>query len=91
MVARHDGFVELYTYDLDKGRGGDFSRRCFAKGNCRQLKRRQTAVCDSGKSRDCDQVVRKYLGRWYVPFSRKTRTGYDLYGEDRAMRNKFTR
>lgn len=67
--AHHNGFIELHLCDVKKC-GGEISQSCFRKGACRQLKRARHKACDSGFSKLCGPIDRKFPGRWYLPCSR---------------------
>lgn len=67
IVAHHNGFVQYHICDVSKC-GGEISEDCFLKkGACHKLRREPTRECDSGKSRFCAPIDRRYPSRWYLP------------------------
>lgn len=69
IVAHHNGFMELHVCNVRKC-GGEISENCFRQGHCQQLQRAPNKHCDSGKSRMCGPIDRKFRGRWYLPCTR---------------------
>lgn len=68
--AHHNGFMELFICNVAKCPGGEISETCFRRGFCKQLQRARNKRCDSGWSKACAPIDRKYPGRWYLPCSR---------------------
>lgn len=88
VVAHHNGFFEFHMCNMARCPRGDLSAACFRiPGACRQLQRAPNWICDSGWSRKCGPIDKKYPGRWYVPCPKRSRSGsFDIYGTRGTMR-----
>lgn len=85
IVAHHNGFMEAHVCDVSKC-GGDLSEACFRKaGVCKQLLRAGNKVCDSGYSKHCAPIDRKYPGRWYLPCNTRNRGSWMEYMPSYAL------
>lgn len=85
--AHHNGFVEMHICDVGKCPHGEISQACFRRLQCTQLKRAWSKECQSGYSKRCAPIDRRYPGRWYLPCYafRDGTDKIDRYGEGGTM------